>query len=85
MAKTGSPSAVAVTSPVARLDTPGPEVVKTTPGLPVKRPIPPAINEAFCSWRVTINFGAFGFTGWSNRSKSRSILAPGTPKTYLTS
>ena len=81
MARTGSPSSVAVTSPVAKFDTPGPLVVITTPGLPVIRPIPCAIKAAFCSWRATINFGPLS----SSVSKTRSIFAPGIPKTYSTS
>ena len=56
-ANTGSPSDVAVNSPVVKLLTPGPLVTSATPGLPVSRPIPWAIIAAFCSWRVTISSG----------------------------
>jgi hypothetical protein len=49
MATIGSPSVVAVAAPVARLPVPGPEVTMHTPGLPVRRPMAPAINAAFCS------------------------------------
>ena len=80
IARIGSPSSVAVTSPVARFDTPGPLVVITTPGSPVIRPIPCAIKDAFCSWRATISFGPLS----SKVSKTRSIFAPGIPKTYST-
>ena len=49
IAKTGSPSAVAVTRPVAKLEAPGPDVAITTPGFPVIRPTPAAMKAAFCS------------------------------------
>ena len=48
-ATTGSPSVVAVIRPVARFDTPGPEVAITTPGVPVSRPMQAAMKVAFCS------------------------------------
>jgi predicted TIM-barrel fold metal-dependent hydrolase len=50
-ATTGSPSVLAVTRPVARLVVPGPEVTRTTPGVPVSRPTAAAMNAAFCSCR----------------------------------
>jgi len=52
-ATTGSCSVLAVSRPVARFAVPGPEVTSTTPGVPVSRPIAPAMNAAFCSWRHT--------------------------------
>ncbi len=85
MANTGSPSAVAVSNPVARFPTPGPEVVSTTPGLPVIRPTPAAINAAFCSCLVIINLGFFARLECSSCSNNKSILAPGIPKIYGTS
>jgi hypothetical protein len=50
---TGVPSAVAVAKPVARFVDPGPDVTRHTLALPVSRPIPCAMNAAFCSWRQT--------------------------------
>src|SRR5258708_16931989 len=55
MPTTGSPSEVAVANPVTRLELPGPEVTNATPAFPVMRPIPPAMNAAFCSCRQTID------------------------------
>ncbi len=76
----GSPSLLAVKSPVVKLLTPGPDVAIATPALPVNLPIPPAMNAAFCSCRQT--------TVWiedeARVSNTLSIFAPGIPKTYLT-
>ena len=44
-AMTGSPSAVAVMRLVVRFDTPGPEVVAATPGLPVSQPIQKQLTQ----------------------------------------
>ena len=85
IASTGSPSAVAVTKPVAKFDAPGPEVVRTTPGFPVILPTPAAMKAAFCSCRVKTNLGVRGSLECSSNSNTRSILAPGIPKTNLTS
>src|SRR5262249_36975302 len=52
-ATTGSPSEFAVAKPVTRFEQPGPDVTNATPALPVIRPIPPAMNAAFCSCRQT--------------------------------
>ena len=66
--------------PVTKLETPGPEVAMATPALPVIRPMPPAMNAAFCSCRQT--------TVWileSTRAlKTASIFAPGMPKACVT-
>jgi hypothetical protein len=48
MATIGSPSEVAVAAPVTRLEVPGPDVTKQTPGRPVRRPTAAAMNAAFC-------------------------------------
>ena len=79
-ATTGSCSVLAVSSPVARFAVPGPEVTSTTPGVPVRRPMAPAMNAAFCSCRHTTNCGPMS----ASTSKTASIFAPGTPKTYST-
>ena len=79
-ATTGSPSVLAVARPVARLETPGPEVTSTTPALPVSRPSPPAMKVAFCSCRQTTSL-IFEST---SASKTGSILAPGMPNMYST-
>src|ERR1700683_538228 len=80
MATTGSPSQYAVARPVTRFEQPGPEVTKATPALPVMRPIPPAMNAAFCSWRQTTVL----ILESNNVSKTLSIFAPGMPKMYST-
>jgi hypothetical protein len=51
---------------------------RVTPAFPVKRPIPPAINAAFCSCRQTTVL-IFESDSVSN---TLSIFAPGMPKTY---
>jgi hypothetical protein len=76
----GSPSLFAVASPVARLLTPGPDVAIAMPALPVSRPIPPAMNAAFCSCRHTTVSIEEDF----KVSKTLSILAPGMPNTCVT-
>src|SRR5262245_46861850 len=53
-ATTGSPSEFAVAKPVTRFEQPGPDVTNVTPALPVMRPIPPAMNAAFCLCRQTV-------------------------------
>src|SRR5215831_14140756 len=80
IATRGSPSVVAVARPVTRLEQPGPEVTSTTPALPVMRPIPPAMNAAFCSCRQTTVL----IVESKSVSNTLSILAPGTPKMYST-
>src|SRR5215472_989896 len=80
IATTGSPSELAVAKPVTRFEQPGPEVTNATPALPVMRPIPPAMNAAFCSWRQTTVL----ILESNNVSKTLSIFAPGMPKTYST-
>jgi hypothetical protein len=79
-ATTGLPSVLAVASPVARFEQPGPDVTSTTPALPVRRPSPPAMKVAFCSWRHTTVL-IFESTSASNIG---STFAPGMPKTYST-
>ncbi len=80
MATTGSPSEFAVARPVTRFEQPGPEVTSVTPALPVMRPMPPAMNAAFCSWRQTTVL----ILESSSVSNTLSIFAPGMPKTYST-
>jgi len=80
IATTGSCSVVAVTSPVAKLLVPGPDVTRTTPGVPVNRPIAAAMNAAFCSWRHTTSSADPS----SSASTTASILVPGIPNTYRT-
>src|SRR5215468_6645308 len=80
IATTGSPSELAVAKPVTRFEQPGPEVTNATPALPVMRPIPPAMNAAFCSCRQTTVL----ILEFNNVSKTLSIFAPGMPKTYST-
>src|SRR5262249_55536841 len=79
-ATTGSPSVFAVARPVTRLEQPGPDVTSTTPALPVMRPIPPAMNAAFCSCRQTTVL----ILESTSVSNTLSIFAPGTPKMYST-
>ena len=79
-ATTGSPSVLAVASPVARFEQPGPEVTSTTPALPVRRPRPAAMKVAFCSWRQTTVL----IVESTSASNTGSIFAPGMPKTYST-
>src|SRR6202045_921065 len=74
----GSCSVLAVIIPVARLLVPGPDVTRATPGVPVNRPTAAAMKAAFCSWRHTTSSGPPS----TSASKTGSILAPGTPKTY---
>ena len=80
IAITGSPSVVAVASPVTRLVTPGPEVARHTPMRPVSLPKAWAMNAAFCSCRQS--------TSWmgesSNAVNMLSTLAPGIPNTWVT-
>jgi hypothetical protein len=73
----GSPSELAVASPVVRLETPGPEVAMATPARPVMRPIPPAMKAAFCSWRQTMVL----MRESTRALNTASIFAPGTPNT----
>ena len=80
MPTTGSPSDVAVAKPVTRFEQPGPEVTNVTPAFPVMRPMPLAMNAAFCSCRQTIVL-IFEST---SVSKTLSIFAPGMPKMYST-
>src|ERR1700716_4613290 len=80
IATTGSPSEFAVARPVTRLEPPGPDVTRVTPALPVMRPMPPAMNAAFCSWRQTTVL----ILESNKVSKTLSILAPGMPKMYST-
>jgi hypothetical protein len=85
IATTGSPSVVAVSSPVARLAVPGPLVTSTTPGMPVSRPTAAAMKTAFCSVRHVISCGAPATPCTAaSASKTGSILAPGTPNTHRT-
>jgi len=79
-ATTGSPSELAVARPVTRLETPGPEVAMAIPAVPVMRPMPPAMKAAFCSCRQT-TVSIFEST---SALKTASILAPGTPNTWVT-
>ena len=80
IANTGSPSEVAVTRPVTRLVTPGPEVTTHTPTLPVSRPKAWAMKTAFCSWRQSTSS-----IGESSRAMNRlSTFAPGMPNTWVT-
>ena len=81
-ATTGSPSVVAVASPVARFETPGPEVTSTTPGFPVSRPTAPAMKAAFCSWRHRTSRGPSPSTS-ASASKTASTFAPGIPEDEL--
>src|SRR6478735_5557181 len=78
MAIIGSCSVLAVSRPVARLVVPGPDVTNATPGVAVSRPTAAAMKAAFCSWRHTTSSGPPSISA----SKTGSILAPGTPKTY---
>src|ERR1700756_5006729 len=80
MPTTGSPSDVAVAKPVARFEQPGAEVTNATPDFPVIRPMPLAMNAAFCSCRQTM---VLIFES-SSTSKTLSIFAPGMPKMYST-
>src|ERR1700747_1338363 len=80
MPTTRSPSDVAVAKPVPRFEQPGPEVTNATPAFPVMRPIPLAMNAAFCSCRQTTVL----ILESKSVSKTLSIFAPGIPKTYST-
>jgi hypothetical protein len=80
MASTGSPSEVAVARPVTRFVTPGPEVARQTPTLPVIRPMAWAMKAAFCSCRQSTS----SIEESSRASNTLSTLAPGMPNTCVT-
>jgi len=77
---TGMESMYAVAMPVTVLVAPGPEVTRTTPGLPEALAYPSAMCTAPCSWRTSI---------WlRGSSKSTSYMGrtapPGKPKMVST-
>ena len=77
----GTESMWAVSSPVMVLVAPGPEVTRTTPGLPVARAYPSAMWVAPCSWRVRMNFV---FVECHRASKIGMAAPPGWPNMYST-
>jgi len=74
---TGSPSVFAVASPVTRFENARTGVAIATPAFPVIRPIPPAINAAFCSAANNcLNRGI------NESIETLSIFAPGIRRSF---